>query len=167
MRRRCYFTMVFQYSIEDLAKLCKVSKQSIYNLIKKNRDFIEKNSIRKGKKVKYNQEVLNLFLDYYGLKETEVSPPDETTPKITPEQPSTTPTIEYNAEDKIKALESEIEALKTELARLREENNQLIKQNGQVLLLLQEEKTEKLKLLPAPKKTIRERIGNFLRNEKR
>lgn len=166
------FIMDFPYTIEDLSSRCKVSKQSIYSLIKKNQEFVKKNSTRKGKKVKYNQEVLNLFLDYYGVNEAEdpsQKDPEkaieaEKDPQKAEDQSATSPQ-EKDPEGKIKALESEIEALKRELAAAREQNTELIRQNGQVLLLLQEEKQEKMKLLPAPKQGIIKKIGNFFKNK--
>jgi len=160
--------MDFPYTIDDLSSKCKVSKQSIYSLIKKNQEFVKQNSIRKGKKVKYNQEVLNLFLDYYG--EDKAEDPSQKDPEEAieannapqkAEDPSATVSQDKAAEDQIRALESQIEALKQELAAAREQNTELIKQNGAVLLLLQEEKQEKMKLLPAPKKSIKERFSHF------
>lgn len=164
--------MDFPYTIEDLSSKCKVSKQSIYALIKKNQELVKKNSTRKGKKVKYNQEVLNFFLDYYGINEAEDPSPEdperaleaENAPQEA-EDPSPISPQDKTAEDKIRALESEIEALKKELASAREQNNELIRQNGQVLLLLQEEKQEKIKLLPAPKQSLVKKIGNFFKNK--
>ena len=164
--------MDFPYTIEDLSSRCKVSKQSIYSLIKKNQEFVKNNSSKRGKKIKYNQEVLNLFLDYYGVKEAEEpsadapekAPEAENTPQKA-EEPSATVSQDEPAEEKIKALESQIEALKQELAAAREQNSELIRQNGQVLLLLQEEKQEKMKLLPAPKQSLVKKIGNFFKNK--
>lgn len=164
--------MDFPYTIEDLSSKCKVSKQSIYALIKKNQELVKKNSTRKGKKVKYNQEVLNFFLDYYGINEAEDPSPEDPEKALEAENapqeaedPSPISPQDKTAEDKIKALESEIEALKQELASAREQNTELIRQNGQVLLLLQEEKQEKMKLLPAPKQGIIKKIGNFFKNK--
>ena len=164
--------MDFPYTIDDLSSKCKVSKQSIYSLIKKNQEFVKQNSTRKGKKVKYNQEVLNLFLDYYG--EDKAEDPNQKDPEEAieannapqkAEEPSATVSQDTAAEDRIRALESEIEALKKELASAKEQNAELIRQNGQVLLLLQEEKQEKIKLLPAPKQSLVKKIGNFFKNK--
>ena len=47
--------MSYQYTIEDLASFCQVCKQSIYNLINKNKEFVNENSRKQGRKVKYNQ----------------------------------------------------------------------------------------------------------------
>ena len=157
-RERIGFIMSYGYTIEDLSKHCKVSKQSIYNLIRKDKDFIKANCIRQGKKIKYNQQVLNKFLSYYGIDAADDLPQDSIS--ASPPQQKELP------QDDISTLKNEIETLKKELERIKAENNELIKQNGQVLLLLQEEKNEKLKLLPAPKKTIRERFGIFRRNQK-
>jgi len=164
--------MDFPYTIEDLSSKCKVSKQSIYSLIKKNQEFVKQNSIKRGKKIKYNQAVLNHFLDYYGVKEEEQPSPDAPedariaeNASIEGEEPSSNTTNEDTAEEKIKALESQIEALKQELAASKEANSELIRQNGQLLLLLQEEKQEKMRLLPAPRKSIGERISNFFKKK--
>lgn len=167
-----YFTMEYPYTIEDLSSKCKVSKQSIYSLIKKNQEFVKNNSSKSGKKIKYNQDVLNRFLDYYGMKEAEetsANAPEtpieaENAPQKAEETSANSPQ-DNNAQDQIKALEGQIEALKQELAATREQNKELIRQNGQVLLLLQEEKQEKLKLLPSPKQGLIKRLSNLFKNK--
>lgn len=167
--------MLFPYSIEDLSIKCKVSKQSIYSLIKKNQDFVKENSRRQGKKIKYNQDVLNLFLAYYGLElaqddECQDNTPSQDEPlKAIPgsqgsENDNANTSLLDEANAKIQALEGEIEALKNELNIARAQTQELIKQNGEVLLLLQEEKQEKMKLLPPPQKSLKQKfLGLFNR----
>lgn len=156
--------MSYQYTIEDLARLCQVSKQSIYNLINKNKEFVNENSRKQGRKVKYNQAVLDLFLEYYGKQNQEKEP--EETPAPQPEaqeapgdatedpgrpeeQEETSPSVEA-LQGQIKALEAEIIDLRLKLERAEAERQGLIQQNGITLLLLQQEKQEKLRLLPPP-----------------
>ena len=175
--------MSYQYTIEDLARLCQVSKQSIYNLINKNKEFVNENSRKQGRKVKYNQAVLDLFLEYYGKqnqeKETEETqapqpeaqeaPGDATEDPGRPEeQEETSPSVEA-LQAQIKALEAEIIDLRLKLERAEAERQGLIQQNGITLLLLQQEKQEKLRLLPPPqepKKSFAEKVkGLFGKKE--
>lgn len=163
--------MLYPYSIDDLSRECKVSKQSIYSLIKKNTDFVKANSTRQSKRIKYNQEVLNLFLSYYGL---ELAQDEEHQEKVSPqkaipggfqgnENNINTSSLLDEANAKITALEGQIEVLKKELSAAREQAQELIKQNGEVLLLLQEEKQEKMKLLPAPRKSFTQKIKDLFK----
>ena len=165
--------MTYQYTVEDLARYCQVSKQSIYNLISKNKDFVNDNSRKQGRKIKYNQAVLKLFLEYYG-KETAAA--DEAEPqKQQPVEATETPleaaaafADEIPAQDntaaaaeKIAALEAEVEALKQQLAEKEAERKELLQQNGALILTIQQQQQEKMLLLPAPKKTIGEKIKNL------
>ena len=169
--------MNYPFTIEDLAKKCQVTKQSIYNLISKNKEFIKNNSIKQGRKIKYNQAVLDWFLGYYDKLEqdtvedeapqqpaeapTEPLEPtlDETTPK-----PAEAPTGAVEAE--IAALRQEVEELKQQLAAKEAERLELLKQNGALILTLQQEKQEKLLLLPAPKKSLGERFKALFGKDK-
>lgn len=144
----------YQYSIEELSSICQKSKQSIYNLIKQNQEFIKDNSKRYGRRIKYNQEVLNYLLEYYGMESSEHhqdTQSDESTS-------STRATLDASAEGKIEALKAEIDRLVNLLEETEAERKELLKQNGALILTLQQEKQEKQLYLPAPKKTITERI---------
>ena len=159
--------MNYPFTIEELASKCQVSKQSIYNLISKDKDFIKENSIKQGRKIKYNQAVLDRFLAYYGKVDGE----EETTPEA-PQKPIEAPinvpeetttnkpneTIIEPLEAQIVLLRQEVEELKQQLAAKEAERIELLKQNGALILTLQQEKQEKMLLLPPPKKTIGERI---------
>ncbi len=149
-----------QYTINQISSIVKVSKQSLYNLIKKNQAFINENSRRIQRKVYYNQSALDFFVSYYNGKSA-------------PEMPQNAEEQVSLAEISIDALKAEIDALKAEIDTLRkqldakeEERKELIRQNGALILTLQQEKQEKMLLLPAPKKSINERIRGLFHASK-
>lgn len=157
--------MTYQYAIEDLASKCQVSKQSIYNLLSKDKDFIKQNSTRQARKIKYNQAVLNKLLLYYNKpEETDHAQEAIEAPTIVSET-SPDKTTNETTEAIVAPLKAEIEALKKELEELRQqlaakeaERMELLKQNGALILTLQQEKQEKQALLPAPKKSFGDRL---------
>ena len=53
--------MEYKYTINDISETVKISKPSLYALIKKNSAFIKDNSIRKQRKIYYNQAVMDFF----------------------------------------------------------------------------------------------------------
>ena len=133
--------MEYQYTIDDLARICKVSKQSIYHLIRKNKDFINENSRKQQRKIKYNQAVLSMLLDYYGKNQDEEM------------QETTIDKVDMNAikekERKIDELETEIALLKRRIEEIDIERKELIKQNGALILTIQQQQQANLLLLPA------------------
>lgn len=149
-----------QYTINQIADMVKVSKQSLYNLIKKNQSFINENSRRIQRKVYYNQSALDFFVAYYN---------GEGAPETPQNAEETLPSA-----DMTEALKAEIDALKAEIGTLRkqldakeEERKELLRQNGALILTVQQQQQEKMLLLPAPKKSIGERIkGLFHAQEK-
>ena len=180
--------MNYPYTINDLSSKCEVSKQSIYNHIRNNQDFINKNSTRKQRKIYYNQAVMDFFLAYYDKAptekpDTEKSITGEVPKKETPniENPITgeVPTRGENsvsesspADDRIKALESNIDAKDAEIKRLNdllaakeEERKELLNQNGALILTIQQLQQEKMLLLPAPKKPLGERVKSLFHKE--
>ena len=158
--------MNYPYSINDLASKCKVSKQSIYNLIKKNQDFINDNSTRKQRKIYYNQAVMDFFISYY-------SPEPSAEEHKTAEDPQESTSAEEQHETQLDTLKAENDALKAEIDTLRKqlddkeaERQEMFRQNSALLLMLQQEKQEKMLLLPAPKKPLGEKIkGLFNRKQ--
>jgi len=171
--------MDFQYTINQIASRCKVSITSINNLKKKNQDFINKNSMRRQHKIYYNQAAMDFFLAYYQPdrktdseeipvsdieKNTAEERAEEQAEKAPIEAPQTEqpPEGQLNAlERKIAALEAEIETLRKQLEKTEAEKNEILRQNGEVLLLLQMEKQEKQLYLPAPKKTLADRVKSL------
>lgn len=147
--------MEYKYSINDIASKTKVSKQSLYNLIKKNQEFINKNSRRIQRKIYYNQEALNFFINYYQPGSTEETAQEAVE---TPQAVEEKETVDTSATEQIAALKAEIEELKKKLSETEAERKELLQQNGALILTVQQQQQEKMLLLPAPKKTIRERL---------
>lgn len=147
-----------QYTINELTSIFKVSKQSIYNFINKDKALLKEHSTRIQRKIYYDDTIFSNLVAYYGLEEapketdnTVIEAVEQTAEVIqpTPEQ--------INQQEEIDALKAEIEALKLQLKesdekikKLIDSEQEAIKQNSQILLLLQEEKQEKMKLLPSP-----------------
>ncbi len=147
--------MEYKYSINDIASKTKVSKQSLYSLIKKNQEFISKNSRRIQRKIYYNQEAFNFFINYYQPGATEETAQEAVE---TPQAVEEKETVDTSATEQIAALKAEIEELKRKLSETEAERKELLQQNGALILTVQQQQQEKMLLLPAPKKTIRERI---------
>ena len=162
-------SMEYSYDIQDLSRLTNVSKATIYANIKKNQEFFKENSRREKSentktkpKVKFNQVALDFLLSQYGKKESAESMEgpsnlSENASKNDSEKEADQILIK-TLQAKIEALEAKIEALEKELASKEGERKELLNQNGALLLLLSQEKQEKALLLPAPKKSIGERI---------
>ena len=175
--------MEYPYTVNDITTKFNISKTTFYHQVKKNPDFFSANSTKikgEGEKTKpftkYNQAVFDFFASQYGTEEAVSSVPDAVLKKIlmeedrhgegtsteateTPSESFFSPAddVKPTQEDKT-ALEAKIEALEAKLAEAEAERKELISQNSHLLLLLSQEKQEKQLLLPAPKKTIRERI---------
>ena len=172
--------MNYPFTIEDLASKCQVTKQSIYNLISKNKEFVKENSKKQGRKIKYNQAVLDLFLGYYDKLEEapaeETITPEAEQPTEAPEKPTEAPAAESTPEApeapaeglqaQIEALQGQVRELKEQLAAKEAERLELLKQNGALILTIQQQQQERMLLLPAPKKSIGERFkGLFGKKE--
>ena len=163
--------MKFQYTINDIKEKTNVSLQSLYALIKKNKAFIGENSMRRQRKIYYNQAVMDFFVSYYAPssadsiesqgQNNERGAEASNTEKSPLESPVTgqPPVSQENAlKAEITALKAEIATLKEQLNAKEEERKELIRQNGALILTLQQEKQEKQLFLPAPKKTIGEKL---------
>ena len=146
--------MEFTFTIDDLTRQLSKSKQSLYLLFNKNKTFINQNSIRKQRKIFYNQAVLDFLSDYYA----------NGAPIEAENKPIEAPSCEDGreaAQERIAALEAKIAALEAELKAKEAERAELFKQNSQLLLLLSQEKAEKALYLPAPRKSIGERFRSL------
>jgi len=161
--------MEYQYTINDIKAAVKVSLQSLYTLIKKNQAFINENSIRKQRKIYYNQAAMDFFVSYYS-PDTEKKIPDEVidTDMAEEEAEKSLSESSYREEEqkaRIDALHAEIGTLHAEIDTLRkqlddkeEERKELLRQNGALILTISQLQTEKQLLLPAPKRSIGERV---------
>ena len=168
-----------QYTIDQLATASDVSITSINNLKKKNQELFQSNSVRKQRKLYYNQAVMDFCLSYYfpdgpintdknGLTaedtNTEV-PKAENSPL---ESPSTDKPHESQSDAtkaEIDALKAEIDALKKQLEEKELERKELIRQNGALILTLQQEKQEKQLFLPPPKKSFSDKVKSLFKGK--
>ena len=171
--------MEYKYSINDIQSKTNVSLQSLYNLIKKNKEFINKNSTRKQRKIYYNQSAMDFFVSYYLPEQSTEEEKIPTSPLDLgkAEAKAENSALENSSTDKpqereeevtkaeIGALKAEIEALKKQLEQTEAEKKELFRQNSQLLLLLQQEKQEKMLLLPAPKKSFSEKVKSIFKGK--
>lgn len=153
--------MDYPYTINDIKTATQVSLQSLYTLIKKNSELIKENSIRKQRKIYYNQTAMDFFISYYS----------EQAPK-TPQKAEEPSENKSSASFRIEALEAERDALQAEIGTLKKqleaketERLELLRQNGALLLMLQQEKQEKMLFLPAPKKSFSEKVKSIFKSK--
>ena len=149
--------MEFPYTIKDISIKVGKTSQSLYTLINKNKEFINENSRKNGRYVKYNQAVLDWFINYYGLsQDEEVSQNDakmsENAPEIVSSSKGENMTLK-EAKMRIAVLEEENKDLRTRLAASEEERRLANENVGRALLALNEERAERQRLLPAPSAT--------------
>ena len=161
--------MECKYTINDISATVKISKPSLYALIKKNSAFIKDNSIRKQRKIYYNQAVMDFFVSYYS-PDTEKKIPDNLIDTDSAEGQAENPPLETSSADKphesqLDELKAEIGALQAEIGALREqldakeaERLELLRQNGALILTLQQTQQAQMLLLPAPKKPLSDRL---------
>ena len=129
-------------------------------MIKKNQDFFKQNSHKEGRFVKYNQAVLDWFVEYYGATQDDGSHQEsshqETATETAQEghQEAASSSVEDLSCQLLQAKIEALEALNTELrdriAFLEKERSELQAQMGLSLHLLKQEKEEKEKLLLLP-----------------
>lgn len=170
--------MEYKYLITDIQAKTNVSITSLTAFKKKHQDFFNDNSTRKHRKIYYNQKAMDFFMSYYSpeqptkeVNSTPFNPNEEEGPERNENPPFEGPSADEPHESQPDALKAEIEALKAEIDALRKqledkeaERKDLFHQNGALLLMLQQEKQEKMLLLPAPKKSLSDKFKTFLKN---
>ena len=154
--------MEYPYTINDIKTATQVSLQSLYTLIKKNQSFIKDNSIRKQRKIYYNQTAMDFFTSYYNAEQLPETPPEAE--EHAEKEPSALFRIEA-LEAERDALQAEINALKKQLEAKEAERLELLRQNGALILTLQQEKQEKMLLLPAPKKSFSDKVKSIFKGK--
>lgn len=160
------------YSMKDLSSRVKKSPQALYSLIKQNESLssiIKENTEKNGRFINYGEPVLEWLMDYYkitpsaadGVGECFVEPEEQPIPQPTLPTSPTEPILAAelsSAKAEIAALKTAIEALKNDLEKERAEKNDWKEQAGLALLALRQEQEEKKLYLPAPKKSLGQRI---------
>ena len=174
-----YISMEFPYTINDIRAVVKVSQQSLYNLIKKHKSFFHDNSTRRQRKVYYSQAAMDFFISYYQPEETpqegkmvklaEIIETDATQAEKTLLERSYREEAQEARIDalqaEIKALQGKLDALQKQLDAKEAERVELLRQNGILCLTLQQEKAEKMLLLPSPKKTLGEKVKSLFHKD--
>ena len=165
--------MDFKYSLNDIATKCGVSIQSLYKLMNKNKPYFNNNSTRIKRKVYYNQTVMDYFVSYYLPEETiqEGSTPlneiltEAREAKETPSLNEILTEARESNKSPLDALKAENDALRAEIDALRKqlddkeaERLEMFRQNSALLLMLQQEKQEKMLLLPQPRKSLGDKV---------
>lgn len=179
--------MEYKYLITDIQAKTKVSITSLTAFKKKHQEFFNQNSTRIQRKIYYNQAAMDFFLAYYQpdreAESEKISVPDMDTdtdkkdPDSVKEMPAEvqaekSPVEAQKADEppeaqltalqrKIDALEAEREVLRKRLDATEAERLELLRQNGALILTLQQAQQEKMLLLPAPKKTLAEKIKSL------
>ena len=166
--------MEYKYLITDIQEKTNVSITSLTAFKKKHQDFFNNNSTRIRRKIYYNQAAMDYFVSYYS-PDTDKKIPDKIIDTDTAEAQAENPPSEASYTDKphesqLDELKAEIGALQTEIGALRKqleikeaERLELLRQNGALILTLQQAQQEKMLLLPAPKKTLSERVKGFFK----
>lgn len=144
------------YTIKEMKTIINRTEPTIYNYIRKDASFFEEHRIKQNKGGYLYDEIAverlkSLLCVANGEGKPISSDEGQEIPHITP------PVAE------LEELRGKYEALKKDFERVEAERKQLLEQNGNLLLLLSQEKAEKQALLPAPRRTIGERIRNFFK----
>lgn len=150
---------VYKYNIGDLSTFTGKSKQTLYKLIKQNTTFFDAHRQKEQQSVFFDDSAKEWFLNHYKMEK-------DAGEKSVQEDENQGGTSSSILQKRIEELEAQVAELTEKLKVSEEERRELVKQNSLALLALQQEKQEKLLLLPAPKKTITERIkGLFVSNK--
>ena len=136
--------MEYPYSIKDISSKVGKTVQSLYTLIKRNQEFINQNSKKEGRFIKYNQAVLDWFINYYGVSTADATPQDaqkdaQDASKLAADASS----------DEMSLIEAKARIAKCDAER--EAANQNL---GRALSALTLEKQEKMLLLPPPRRSL-------------
>lgn len=162
------------YSIKELSSIVNKTPQALYQLIKQNQDLstlLKEHSIKKGRSIKYDEEILKWLLDYYEVSTDWGVPTDNESASEAVIPEDTAPGIERLIEEN-KALQGKIELLTAENDMLRSqlaEKTALWREDrdnlGQALLLLNQERETVKLLLPAPRVPFTEKLKNLFKKK--
>ena len=144
-----------QYTIEELSSIFQLTKQSIYNFLKKDPAFLKEHSTRKQRKMYYDAAIFERLRENYGSGEQDPTPQEAHKAEETPAAAAAEPADTSPLLEQIAALQAEIEALRiiledknARIAFLEDREKELIHQNGLVLYMLKDEREERARLLP-------------------
>ena len=154
------------YTIKELGEIIERKPAMIYNYFNEDEEakafyYSHREKGKRGGFV-YDDEVLERLKIKVGVSNGvaggEIKKEDEENPNITRPLPP-------KADEELESVKAELEDIKTKYAdaqqtivKLETELKEMRENNGNLLWLLTQEKLEKQKLLPQPRKTIGERI---------
>lgn len=150
--------MEYPYSIKDISSKVGKTVQSLYTLIKRNQEFINQNSKKEGRFIKYNQAVLDWFINYYGVSTADAKHQEaqedaqDGFKQAAAASSDEMALIEANA--RIAVLEAENKELRERLAKCDAEREAANQNLGMALSALALEKQEKMLLLPPPRRSL-------------
>lgn len=166
------------FSMDDLSTSLNISKQSIYKLINNNQELstlMKEHSTRQKRKIFYDNAVFEWLCQHYGIKpgvsngvgvgvfqEENETIPDDTA------QTSAARIAELEAQ--VKELEAKLKSVEDERQRLHQENGALLLTVSQMSNTISQmtntafqQFQASVKMLPAPRKSVLERIkGVFM-----
>ena len=147
------------------------SRQALYNLMRNNPDLaalLENHSTVDGHNRFYDVSIVEWVKDYYFKQQKGPAIAADVPITFSEEQNSnnpnnTSPLMVDELQARIKDLEAQLESKDATINELIQQATEAQKQASQLLLLLQEEKQEKMKLLPAPSKGIFTKIKGLFK----
>ena len=171
-----------EYGLKDLMAISQTSERAIRQLFKTNselRELKKEHKVSKNNRVFYDDVIYNWFLEHYKDKNSQmienVLPPQDILPQKRENPDNVAPLIEENSRltAELEEIKGKYAALQADFEKAEGERVELLRQNGlkteeisHILLLLSQEKAEKQALLPAPRRSIGEKIkGLFKRKE--
>ena len=161
-----------KYSIKDLTSISNTTERAVRNLFKSNKELKElvtEHTITEKRNVFYDSVVYEWFCIRYKKSNNEKIEPltenkvgkgisnEEKQNRLEPSSPVNV-RQENEAKKELKELQIKYDELKTQFEKIENERQELLKQNGNLLLLLSQERALTQKYLPAPRKTIGERL---------
>lgn len=168
-----------KYSIKDLTSISNTTERAVRNLFKSNKELKElaaEHTITEKRNVFYDSAVYEWFCERYKKSSSEKTEPlneNKVVEGILNDEKQnlleyTAPLYvrqENEAEKELKELQIKFDELKTRFEKVENERQELLKQNGNLLLLLSQERALTQKYLPAPRKTIGERLKALFHKE--
>ena len=153
-----------EYTMKELCEIIDRKPSMVYNYIKEDKQFYEQHRKKDNKKgFLYDEEVLTRLKEKIGVsngvgwgnsKNEDGNNPQYTAPSSQPQEEE----ANIKLKKELEKLKAECAELQARCEKLEAENKDLREQNGNILWLLTQEKLEKQKLLPQPRKSIVGRI---------
>lgn len=155
------------YTVKELGNIIGRKPAMIYNYFNEDRSFFYSHrEMGSNGGYVYDDEVLERLKIKVGVSNGVVgSITEKEEPNIMELTPPHSVRANEARENELNDLKIKYDELKETYEKVESERQELLKQNGNLLLLLSQEKAEKQMLLPAPRKSIREKIRSLFKKE--